>query len=97
MLGDVIDRKLTMVEHAAKEEREHLDNFSRKWEELHPGADDEKEKALQVCWCSSRRRRRSSRRRSCCSGRRSSTATMISLTSHIFTYTCTCMFTYTCI
>ena len=37
--------KHTQVELAAKEEKEHLANFTRKWEGLDPGADYEKDKA----------------------------------------------------
>ena len=45
ILSDFLDRKLAQVEFAAKEEKEHLANFTRKWEGLDPGADYEKDKA----------------------------------------------------
>ncbi len=45
ILGDFLDRKLAQVEYAAKEEKDHLANFTRKWEGLDPGADYEKDKA----------------------------------------------------
>jgi hypothetical protein len=45
ILGDFLDRKLAKVEYAAKEEKDHLANFTRKWEGLDPGADYEKDKA----------------------------------------------------
>jgi hypothetical protein len=48
ILGDVLDRKLSQVEYAGKEEKEHLENFKRKWEELNPCADDERDKARQA-------------------------------------------------
>ncbi len=45
MLGDLVDRKQSQVDHAAKEEKECMDKYLSKWETLDPGADREKERA----------------------------------------------------
>jgi hypothetical protein len=47
-LGDVIDRKMSQVEYAAREEKDHLEKWHRKWEQLDPMADNEKAKALEA-------------------------------------------------
>jgi len=47
-LGDIIDRKMSQVEHAAREEKDCLEKFHRKWEQLDPMADNEKSKALEA-------------------------------------------------
>ena len=45
MLGDLVDRKQSQADHAAKEEKECMDKYLSKWETLDPGADREKERA----------------------------------------------------
>jgi len=47
-LGDIIDRKMSQVEHAAREEKDCLEKFHRKWEQLDPMADNEKARALEA-------------------------------------------------
>jgi len=39
---------LPQVEHAAREEKDCLEKFHRKWEQLDPMADNEKSKALEA-------------------------------------------------
>ena len=39
---------LLQVEHAAREEKDCLEKFHRKWEQLDPMADNEKSKALEA-------------------------------------------------
>jgi hypothetical protein len=45
VLGDLVDRKQSQADHAAKEEKECMDKYLSKWETLDPGADREKERA----------------------------------------------------
>jgi hypothetical protein len=45
VLGDLVDRKQSQADHAAKEEKECNDKYLSKWETLDPGADREKERA----------------------------------------------------
>jgi hypothetical protein len=45
VLGDLVDRKQSQADHAAKEEKECMDKYLSKWETLDPSADREKERA----------------------------------------------------
>ena len=47
ILGDLIDRKQSQMDHAAKEEKECMEKYLFKWEALDPSADKEKERAIE--------------------------------------------------
>ena len=47
-LGDLIDRKMMQVEAAAKEEKDCMEKYNYKWEQLDPLADNEKHRALEA-------------------------------------------------